>query len=109
MCETPPEGAVPYVQVADARRTLAVLGANFFGHPAEHMTMIGVTGTNGKTTTTYLLKAVLEQALGAKVGLIGTNQNMIGGRSSPRSGPRRSPGTSRPCWPEMRGRAAPMW
>ena len=40
--------------------------------------MVGVTGTNGKTTTTYLLKAILEQAAGAKVGLIGTNQNMIG-------------------------------
>ena len=78
VCETPPEGNLPYVQVADARRALAVLGANFYGHPAEHMTMIGVTGTNGKTTTTYLLKAVLEQVLGAKVGLIGTNQNMIG-------------------------------
>ena len=78
VCETPPEGDLPYVQVADARRALAVLGANFYGHPAEHMTMIGVTGTNGKTTTTYLLKAVLEQVLGARVGLIGTNQNMIG-------------------------------
>ena len=42
------------------------------------MVMVGVTGTNGKTTTTYLLKDILEQARGAKVGLIGTNQNMIG-------------------------------
>lgn len=42
------------------------------------MTMIGVTGTNGKTTVTYLLKTVLEQTIGAKVGLIGTIQNMIG-------------------------------
>ena len=78
VCERPPEGDAPYVRVEDARRALAVLGANFFGHPADGMTMVGVTGTNGKTTTTYLLKAVLEQALGAKVGLIGTNQNMIG-------------------------------
>ena len=78
VCETPPAEPIPYVQVADARRTLAVLGANFFGRPAESMTMVGVTGTNGKTTTTYLLKAVLEQARGAKVGLIGTNQNLIG-------------------------------
>ena len=62
----------------DSRRALAVVGANWFGHPAEEMTMLAVTGTNGKTTTTYLLKAILEQALGAKVGLIGTNQNMIG-------------------------------
>ena len=78
VCERPPEGAVPYVRVENSRRALAVLGANFFGHPAEKMTMIGVTGTNGKTTTTYLLKAILETALGARVGLIGTNQNMIG-------------------------------
>ena len=83
LCERLPEEAVPCVQVADARRSLAVLGANFFHHPAQSMTMIGVTGTNGKTTTTYLLKAVLEQAAGAKVGLIGTNQNMIGSEILP--------------------------
>ena len=77
LCERPAEG-VPCVQVANSRRALAVAGANFFRHPAAAMTMIGVTGTNGKTTTTYLLKAVLEQTLGAKVGLIGTNQNLIG-------------------------------
>ena len=79
LCEKVPEcEEIPYVQVADSRRALAVVGANWFGHPADHMTMVGITGTNGKTTTTYLLKAILEQALGAKVGLIGTNQNMIG-------------------------------
>ena len=83
VCEVPPESGVPYIQVADARRALAQMGANFYGHPAERMTMIGVTGTNGKTTTTYLLKAVLEQALGARVGLIGTNQNMIGREALP--------------------------
>ncbi len=75
LCQVPPE--TPYVQVADSRRALAVVGTNFFGHPARAMTMTGVTGTNGKTTATYLLKAVLE-ARGEKVGLIGTNQNMIG-------------------------------
>ncbi len=78
LCQDPPEdGKTPYVQVSDSRRALAIVGASFFGHPAESMTMVGVTGTNGKTTTTYLLKAVLE-ARGEKVGLIGTNQNMIG-------------------------------
>ena len=78
LCQVPPEGGeIPYVQVADSRRALAAVGANFFGHPARAMTMVGVTGTNGKTTTTYLLKAILE-ARGEKVGLIGTNQNMIG-------------------------------
>ena len=78
LCQRAPEGEIPYIQVADSRRALAAAGANFFGHPAEDMTMVGVTGTNGKTTTTYLLKAILEQAAGVKVGLIGTNQNMIG-------------------------------
>ena len=78
LCERPPKESIPYIQVRDSRRSLAVLGANFYGHPAADMTMIGVTGTNGKTTTTYLLKSILEQARGAKVGLIGTNQNMIG-------------------------------
>nr|WP_325196670.1 UDP-N-acetylmuramoyl-L-alanyl-D-glutamate--2,6-diaminopimelate ligase [uncultured Oscillibacter sp.] len=79
LCQKQPEDpAVPYVRVADSRRALAEVGTNFFGHPADSMTMVGVTGTNGKTTTTYLLKSILEQAAGAKVGLIGTNQNMIG-------------------------------
>ena len=83
LCQVPPEnGELPYVQVPDSRRALAVTGANFFGHPADAMTMVGVTGTNGKTTTTYLLKAILE-ARGEKVGLIGTNQNMIGQKVLP--------------------------
>ena len=78
LCQNLPEGDVPFVQVADSRRALAVVGANFYGHPAEAMAMVAVTGTNGKTSSTYLLKFVLEQVAGAKVGLIGTNQNMIG-------------------------------
>ena len=84
LCQDVPEGMeIPYVQVADSRRALAVMAANYFGHPADDMTMVAVTGTNGKTTTTYLLKAILEQAAGAKVGLIGTNQNMIGSEVIP--------------------------
>ena len=78
LCEKLPEEEIPYVQVENSRRALAVLGANWFGHPADAMTMVAVTGTNGKTTTTYLIKHILEQTRGAKVGLIGTNQNMIG-------------------------------
>ena len=78
VCERTPESDIPYVLVRQSRRALAMLGVNWFGHPAEHMVMTAVTGTNGKTTTTYLLKAILEQEAGAKVGLIGTNQNMIG-------------------------------
>ena len=77
VCEQIPQQGL-YVQVADTRLALAVLGANWFDHPAEKMTMIGVTGTNGKTTSTYLLKHILEKTMGAKVGLVGTIQNMIG-------------------------------
>ncbi|MBQ8834369.1 MAG: UDP-N-acetylmuramoyl-L-alanyl-D-glutamate--2,6-diaminopimelate ligase [Oscillospiraceae bacterium] len=73
-----PDVDVPYVLVESDRMALAMLGCNFYGHPAKSMTMIGVTGTNGKTSTTLLLKQVLETCLGAKVGLIGTMANMVG-------------------------------
>ena len=78
-CQQVPAVECHYVLLPDTRKALAAAGANWFGHPAEKMTMIGVTGTNGKTTSTYLLKHILEQVLGAKVGLVGTIQNMIGG------------------------------
>ena len=78
LCQHRPEGEGPWVVTGDSRGALARVGRNWYGDPAASMTMVGVTGTNGKTTTTYLLKDVLEKALGAKVGLIGTNQNMIG-------------------------------
>ena len=73
-----PEGNVPYVLVTSDRLALALIGRNFFGNPAKAMTLIGVTGTNGKTSVTLLLKHVLEKTLGAKVGLIGTMENLIG-------------------------------
>ena len=73
-----PEGNVPYVLVESDRMALALLGCNFYAHPAKKMTMIGITGTNGKTSATLLLKQVLEKTLGAKVGLIGTMANMVG-------------------------------
>ena len=76
VCEEAPEGA-PAVVVENSRKALAEIAANRFGHPADSMVMLGVTGTNGKTTTTYLVKHMLEDA-GHKVGLIGTNQNLIG-------------------------------
>lgn len=73
-----PEGDFPYVLVESDRQALAMLGCNFYGHPAKAMTMVGVTGTNGKTSVTLLLKHVLEKTVNAKVGLIGTTANMIG-------------------------------
>jgi len=82
LCQQAPEQG-DYVLLADTRWALAVAGANWFGHPADQMTMIGVTGTNGKTTSTYLLKHILEKTIGAKVGLVGTIQNMIGSEVLP--------------------------
>ena len=73
-----PAQDVPYVLVDNDRYALAMIGTNFYGHPAKSMTMIGVTGTNGKTSVTLLLKHVLEKTLGAKVGLIGTMENLVG-------------------------------
>ena len=73
-----PEGDVPFVLVESDRKALALIGCNFYGHPARSMKMVGVTGTNGKTSVTLLLKHLLENAVDAKVGLIGTTANMIG-------------------------------
>lgn len=65
------------VIVEDTRSALSPICANFFGNPANGLKLIGLTGTNGKTTTAFLIKQILE-ALGKKVGLIGTVQNMVG-------------------------------
>ncbi|MBR5529807.1 MAG: UDP-N-acetylmuramoyl-L-alanyl-D-glutamate--2,6-diaminopimelate ligase [Oscillospiraceae bacterium] len=73
-----PETDIPYVLVESERLAMALIGRNFYGKPAEAMTLIGVTGTNGKTSSTLLLKHILETVKGAKVGLIGTMENLIG-------------------------------
>ena len=78
LCEDMTDGSYPYVQTDDCRLGLALASREFFGSPASKMTLIGITGTNGKTTSSYIMKHLLERALGAKVGLIGTNGNMIG-------------------------------
>ena len=78
LCETPPEDGTPFVQTKDCRLGLALASREFFGNPAGEMTLIGITGTSGKTTSSYLLKHLLESKLDAKVGLIGTNGNWIG-------------------------------
>ena len=82
LCEEVPQVDVFYVKVPSAREALSRLGANWYGHPAEALCMIGITGTNGKTSVTYLLKSMLE-ATGAKVGLIGTICNLIGDEELP--------------------------
>lgn len=69
---------VPFIQVVDGNRALAVMSANLYGNPARKMKLIGVTGTKGKTTTSFFIKSVIEKTTGKKVGLIGTIQNMIG-------------------------------
>ncbi|MGE5417200.1 MAG: UDP-N-acetylmuramoyl-L-alanyl-D-glutamate--2,6-diaminopimelate ligase [Acidobacteriota bacterium] len=67
--EAPPECTV--IKVTDTHKLLPAMAASFYGHPSRDLRVIGVTGTNGKTTTTHLIKAILEEA-GHKVGLIGT-------------------------------------
>jgi len=68
---------VPQVLVESTRKAFGPMCATLCGYPARQMKMIGITGTKGKTTTSYLLKAILENA-GMKCGLIGTTGNMIG-------------------------------
>lgn len=73
-----PEGAdVTVIKVPDTHYAMAFVSAAFFGHPARQMKIIGITGTKGKTTSTYLVRSILEQA-GRKVGLIGTIEIIIG-------------------------------
>jgi len=69
---------VPVLQVADARLALAELAADFHGHPSERMRVVGITGTNGKTTTAHLIAAIFE-AGGMACGVIGTVAHRIGG------------------------------
>lgn len=78
-----PKEDIPYILVKSDRLALALIAANFYGHPAQDMKLIGVTGTNGKTSSTLLLKHVLEETVQAKVGLLGTMENMIGQESVP--------------------------
>ncbi|MGQ9569373.1 MAG: UDP-N-acetylmuramoyl-L-alanyl-D-glutamate--2,6-diaminopimelate ligase [Thermodesulfovibrionales bacterium] len=73
---------VLFIKVKDSREALACIAHNFYGSPSENLTLIGVTGTNGKTTTTYILKSILE-TWQKEVGLIGTIQYMIKDKTFP--------------------------
>ncbi|NLY56479.1 MAG: UDP-N-acetylmuramoyl-L-alanyl-D-glutamate--2,6-diaminopimelate ligase [Firmicutes bacterium] len=80
ICERSIPGlTVPQIIVPDSRKALALAAAAYWGHPTRNLRLFGVTGTNGKTTTTYLLKRILEAA-GHKTGLVGTIKNLIGDR-----------------------------
>ena len=73
---------VTVILVKDTRYALALMSAAYYGYPAEKMKIIGVTGTKGKTTTTYMVKSILEST-GYKVGLIGTIEAIIGEKHIP--------------------------
>ncbi|CRZ34669.1 UDP-N-acetylmuramoylalanyl-D-glutamate--2,6-diaminopimelate ligase [Herbinix hemicellulosilytica] len=75
---------ITVIKVDNARKALAYMSAAYFGHPAEKLITIGVTGTKGKTTTTYMIKSILENA-GIKTGLIGTIETIIGDEVIPAS------------------------
>ncbi len=78
--EAPEE--VTVIRVEDSRYAMALIAAAWYGHPAEKLKVIGITGTKGKTTTTYMIRSILEAA-GHKVGLIGTIEAIIGEKVIP--------------------------
>ena len=67
---------IPNIVVKDIRSAMSLIACNFYENPSQKMKIIGITGTNGKTTSTYIMKSILEKA-GYKVGLIGTNCNIV--------------------------------
>ena len=78
----PKDSDITVIKVEDTRYAMAFIAAAYFGHPADRLKVIGITGTKGKTTTTYLIKSILERA-GYKVGLVGTIETIIGERHIP--------------------------
>jgi len=80
--ERPLELDVPQLVVPDARRAMAPVADEFFGHPSEELEVAGVTGTNGKTTTSFLLYSILAAA-GRRPGLLGTIESRVGGERRP--------------------------
>ena len=80
--EVPFRGEVTVVKTENTRYALACMSAAYFGHPAQKLKTIGITGTKGKTTTTYMVRSVLE-GVGIKTGLIGTIETIIGEKRIP--------------------------
>ena len=77
--EVPYQAGITYLQVENARKALAFLSCAFFDHPSRKMTVIGLTGTKGKTTTSYMVESILQNA-GKKVGIIGTIGSIVNGK-----------------------------
>ena len=80
--DVPVISGVTYIKVDNSREALAYMSAAYFGHPAKKLKTIGITGTKGKTTTTYMVKSILESA-GIKTGLIGTIESIVGDERIP--------------------------
>jgi UDP-N-acetylmuramoyl-L-alanyl-D-glutamate--2,6-diaminopimelate ligase len=81
--EVPPSSVdIPWVVVKDARKALAQISAEFFSHPSREITLVGITGTNGKTTTSYLIESII-RAAGKDVGVIGTINYRVRGKERP--------------------------
>lgn len=108
LCASPgPSG--PWLLTSDPRGAFGQMAANWFGRRGSRMTLVGVTGTNGKTTTTYLLKGMLEAVCQTKVGLIGTNQNLIGQQALPAQRTTPDAYTLQSLLARMEEAGAPMW
>jgi UDP-N-acetylmuramoyl-L-alanyl-D-glutamate--2,6-diaminopimelate ligase len=82
VCERDTGVAVPQVLVPSVRRAMALVAARWYGHPSRELAVVGVTGTNGKTTTAHLVAGIFAAA-GLQSGLLGTVVNRIGGRDEP--------------------------
>lgn len=121
--QAPPLPAAPgdvcAVRVPDVRRAAAVLASRYYGEPGRAMDLIAITGTNGKTSVSYMTESVLRIAEGARVGVIGTAGSRIGDEPIPMP-PRCSPPRNRPissiCWgtcatapPEASSWRPPRW
>jgi len=80
--EIHPRPGITIIKVADSRKALAILANQFYGFPSRKLKLVGVTGTNGKTSVTYMLRAIFQEA-GYKTGLLSTAQNIIGDNVKP--------------------------